>query len=54
MRCDDDNELKTEGNAAWPLITIAADGFHEFYIVIIIIIAVVVLKICISASRRAR
>lgn len=36
MRCDDNNELKTEGNAAWPLITIAADGFHEFILLLLL------------------
>lgn len=37
MRCDNDNELKTEGNAAWPLITIiTADGFHEFILLLLL------------------
>jgi len=37
MRCDDDNELKTERNAAWPLITIiTADGFYEFILLLLL------------------
>lgn len=53
MRFDDDNELKTDGNAAWPLIT-SHRRISQIYIVIIIIVAVVVFKICISASREQR